>query len=149
MTFVPGGATSPGSNVMRQEGYDLSKREQLFHDIRFYDPRFKRSSNLLNDILAGMGSIALLDEGRDEQRLQKSESFEVMRITAQTIEVFREEEGIAENIVAGLQAIENQKFPKEEELFRALEEQIGPEETARYKDRVLQHVVIDKQNRGV
>lgn len=76
MTFVPGGMSSPGSVVMREENYGLSKAEQLFHDIRYYDPRFKGSSGLLTDIKTVLQSIYVLKRGRVGDALKSTESFE-------------------------------------------------------------------------
>jgi hypothetical protein len=76
MTFVPGGATSPGSNEMRKHNYELTKEQQLFHEIRYYDPRFTHSSGLFNDILTGLESLKVLDRGRIGKTLQQTESFD-------------------------------------------------------------------------
>ncbi len=76
MTFIPGGATSPGSNEMRKRNYSLTKKQQLFHELRFYDPRFKRSSSLINDILALLGSMSVMNKGRVGKALQDTESFD-------------------------------------------------------------------------
>jgi hypothetical protein len=76
MTFIPGGATSPGSNEMRKHNYSLTKKQQLFHELRFYDPRFKRSSNFINDVRAALGSVLVMDKGRVGKALQETESFD-------------------------------------------------------------------------
>jgi hypothetical protein len=75
MTFIPGGATSPGSNEMRKQNYALTKQQQLFYDIRFYDPRFKRSSNIFNDIMTVLRSMSVLNKGRVGKALEATESF--------------------------------------------------------------------------
>jgi len=147
MTFIPGGATSPGSTEMRKHDYSLTKKQQLFHELRFYDPRFKHSSSLINDILAVLGSLSVLDRGRVGKALQDTESFDGIKITTQSIEALQES-GLPESVLAGIRAIENQHFPKQEELLRTLEQHIGTQETAQYKERILQHAVREKQNRG-
>jgi lipopolysaccharide/colanic/teichoic acid biosynthesis glycosyltransferase len=76
MNFVPGGMTSPGSIVMRKMNYGLSKAEQLFQEIRFYDPRFKNSSSFITDIAIMLRSILVLNKGRVGKALQDTESFE-------------------------------------------------------------------------
>lgn len=76
MTFVPGGVTSPGSIVMREENYGLTKSQQLFHEIRYYDPRFKKSSSLFMDIRKVVQSLSVLNKGRIGDALKKTESFE-------------------------------------------------------------------------
>jgi lipopolysaccharide/colanic/teichoic acid biosynthesis glycosyltransferase len=76
MNFVPCGMTSPGSIVMRKTNYRLTKAEQLFHEIRYFDPRFKGSSRFMTDINIIMRSIAVLNQGRVGEALKKTESFE-------------------------------------------------------------------------
>lgn len=75
MSFVPGGVTSPGSIVMRNKDYRLSKADQLMHEIRYYDPRFKGSSGLLMDIKKVLGSLSVLNKGRVGMTLLSTESF--------------------------------------------------------------------------
>ena len=75
MTCIPGGATSPGTIEMRKQNYTLTKKQQLFHDLRFYDPRFTRSSSLINDIGVILGSLSVLNRGRVGKALQNTESF--------------------------------------------------------------------------
>lgn len=79
MSFVPGGMTSPGSVVMRKTNYGLSKAEQLFWEIRFYDPRFKGSSSLITDIKVMLQSFLVLNRGRVGKALEQTESFEGKR----------------------------------------------------------------------
>ncbi len=148
MTFIPGGATSPGSNEMRKQNYSLTKKQQLFHELRFYDPRFKHSSSLISDILTVFGSLSVLDRGRVGKALQDTESFDSIEITTQSVEALQGE-GLSEDILAGIRAIENQKFPEPDELLHTLEQHIGTQDTAQYKERILLHAVREKQNRGV
>ncbi len=76
MSFVPGGMTSPGSISMRKTNYGLTKAQQLFQEILFYDPRFEGSSGLLSDFLMIMKSLGVLRKGRVGQALKQTESFE-------------------------------------------------------------------------
>lgn len=75
MSFVPGGMTSPGSIVMRNTNYGLTKAQQLLQEIRFYDPRFKGSSSLFNDIKILIRSIGVINKGRIGKDLERTESF--------------------------------------------------------------------------
>jgi lipopolysaccharide/colanic/teichoic acid biosynthesis glycosyltransferase len=75
MSFVPGGMTSPGSIVMRNTNYGLTKAQQLLHEILFYDPRFKGSSSFLTDIKVMLGSFKVMSKGRVGKALEKTESF--------------------------------------------------------------------------
>ena len=76
MSFIPGGMTSPGSIVMRKTNYGLTKAQQLFREIIFYDPRFKGSSGFFSDIGIILKSVGVLNKGRVGKALQKTESFE-------------------------------------------------------------------------
>jgi hypothetical protein len=76
MSFVPGGMTSPGSVVMRETHYRLTKAQQLLREIRFYDPRFKGSSSLFTDLRMIYKSFRVLNQGRVGEALEKTESFE-------------------------------------------------------------------------
>ena len=42
---------------------ELTKEQQLLYDIRYYDPRFKRSSGFFYDILTGLKSLKVLGKG--------------------------------------------------------------------------------------
>ncbi|GAK57971.1 sugar transferase [Candidatus Vecturithrix granuli] len=75
MNFVPGGMTSPGSIVMRNTNYGLTKAQQLLQEIRFYDPRFKGSSSLFNDIKILIRSLGVINKGRVGKNLDRTESF--------------------------------------------------------------------------
>ncbi len=75
MNFIPGGMTSPGSIVMRKTNYGLTKEQQLFREVLFYDPRFKGSSGLWTDIKVIFQSLKVLDRGRVGKALEKTESF--------------------------------------------------------------------------
>ena len=75
MSFVPGGMTSPGSIIMRKTNYGLSKAQQLLQEIRFYDPRFKGSSSLLNDVKILVRSLGVMNKGRVGKALELTESF--------------------------------------------------------------------------
>ncbi len=75
MSFVPGGMTSPGSIVMRNTNYGLTKAQQLLQEIRFYDPRFKGASSLFNDIKILIRSIGVINKGRIGKDLERTESF--------------------------------------------------------------------------
>jgi len=76
MSFVPGGMTSPGSISMRKTNYGLTKAQQLFQEILFYDPRFKGSSGLFSDFAIMLKSLRVLRKGRVGQALKQTESFE-------------------------------------------------------------------------
>ncbi len=75
MSFVPGGMTSPGSIVMRNTNYGLTKAQQLLHVILFYDPRFKGSSSFFTDIKVMLGSFKVMSKGRVGKALENTESF--------------------------------------------------------------------------
>jgi len=75
MSFIPGGMTSPGSIIMRNTNYGLTKTQQLLQEIVFYDPRFKGSSGLLTDIHVILQSLKVLNKGRVGKALAKTESF--------------------------------------------------------------------------
>jgi hypothetical protein len=79
MNFVPGGMTSPGSIVMRKTNYGLTKAQQLFHEIGYYDPRFKGSSGFIADLRIMLRSLAVLKKGRVGKALEETESFEGKR----------------------------------------------------------------------
>ncbi|GAK53907.1 putative glycosyltransferase Cps7F [Candidatus Moduliflexus flocculans] len=76
MSFVPGGMTSPGSISMRKTNYGLTKAQQLFQEILFYDPRFKGSSGLFSDFGIMLKSLGVLRKGRVGQALKQTESFD-------------------------------------------------------------------------
>jgi hypothetical protein len=65
--------------VMRKTNYGLTKAQQLFHEIKFYDPRFKGSSGFIADIKTMLKSIAVLKKGRVGKALEETESFEGKR----------------------------------------------------------------------
>ena len=75
MSFVPCGLTSAGSIEMRKAEYRLTKAEQLLHEIRYYDPRFKGSSSLLADLKIILKSLSVLNYGRVGKTLEDTESF--------------------------------------------------------------------------
>ncbi len=75
MSFIPGGMTSPGSISMRKTNYGLTKAEQLFQEILFYDPRFKGSSGFFSDLGIMLKSLGVLKKGRTGQALKKTESY--------------------------------------------------------------------------
>jgi hypothetical protein len=74
-SFVPCGLTSAGSIEMRKADYRLTKADQLLHEIRYYDPRFKGSSGLLADLKIIFKSLSVLSHGRVGKALADTESF--------------------------------------------------------------------------
>lgn len=147
MTFVPGGVTSPGSTEMRRQSYRLTKKEQLLHELRFYDPRFKRSSSLYHDIKAALGSMLVLNKGRVGKVLQQTESFEVMKITPASLEALHAD-GVPEDVVSSMRPFENQKFAGPEDLLQHLEEHLGSDAMANYKHTILKCAVKETRGRG-
>lgn len=75
MSFMSGGMTSPGTIAMREANYNLTKTEQFLEDLLFYDPRFKKSSSLINDINAMLQTVRVLNKGRVGKALEQTESF--------------------------------------------------------------------------
>jgi hypothetical protein len=75
MSFIPCGLISEGIIEMRKADYRLTKADQLLHEIRYYDPRFKGSSCLLADLKIIFKSLSVLSHGRVGKALADTESF--------------------------------------------------------------------------
>ncbi len=69
------------------------------------------------------------------------------KLTEQSLENLRKKNYIPDSILEGLKAIEDKAFPDEETFMRAIEMQIGNEQTAIYKQRILEYTEIqDAEN---
>lgn len=68
------------------------------------------------------------------------------KLTEQSLEKL-EDEGLPVKVLDDLEVLEGEEFTKEDEFLDALEEEIGEEQTAEYKDRILKHTTLTVEDK--